>query len=273
MSTAKPKIEGTCDARFAGVKDVFMENFAEHDELGAGVAVYLDGEPVVDMWGGFRDAARTKRWTKDTLCAGFSISKAFVSVMGHMLIDRGLLEIDKPVAQYWPAFAQNGKADVTVRDIFTHRAGLVYVDADLKPGDLYDWETMTTAMAESARHPPFDAQPTYLNLTYGYLLGEVIRRIDGRTIGPFLRDEIAKPLGVDFAFALRDDQIARCAEIVPEAPPADAAMPADMAALTKSMRGLADGDGRFNLEVWRKAEVGAGSGHGTARGIARLFAC
>jgi CubicO group peptidase (beta-lactamase class C family) len=275
MNTPGPKIEGTCDARFAGVKDAFMENFAEHDELGASVAVYLDGEPVVDMWGGFRDAARTKRWAKDTLCASFSVSKAFVSVMGHMLIDRGLLEIDKPVAHYWPEFAQNGKEDVTVRDIFQHRAALAYVDADLKPGDIYDWETMTTALAESARHPPFDAQPTYLNLTYGYLLGEVIRRIDGRTIGPFMREEIARPLGIDFAFALRDDEIARCAEIVPEAPPegADIPMPADMEALTKSMRGLAEGNDRFNLEVWRKSEIGAGSGHGTARGIAKFFAC
>ena len=275
MSTANPKIEGTCDGRFAGVKEAFMKNFAEHDELGASVAVYFEGEPVVDMWGGFRDAGRTKRWSKDTLCASFSVSKAFVSVMGHMLIDRGLLDIEKPVAHYWPEFAQNGKDDVTVRDIFQHRAALAYVDADLKPGDIYDWETMTTALAESKRHPPFGDQPTYLNLTYGYLLGEVIRRIDGRTIGPFLREEVARPLGIHFAFGLRDDEIARCAEIVPEAPPAGADMPtpADMDALMKSMRGLAEGDDRFNIHAWRKSEVGAGSGHGTARGIAKFFAC
>ncbi len=275
MADAKPKIEGTCDGRFVAVKDAFVENFAEFDEIGASVAVYFDGEPVVDMWGGFRDAARTKRWAKDTLCASFSVSKAFVSVMGHMLIDRGLLDIDKPVAHYWPEFAQNGKADVTVRDIFTHRAALAYVDAELKPGDIYDWETMTTALAASARHAPFGEEPTYLNLTYGYLLGEVIRRIDGRTIGPFLREEIAKPLGVDFAFGLSGAQIARCAEIVPETPPAGAELPvpADMDGLMKSMRGLAEGDGRFNLDSFRKSEIGAGSGHGTARGVAKFFAC
>ena len=153
MSTANPKIEGTCDGRFAGVKEAFIKNFAEHDELGASVAVYFEGEPVVDMWGGFRDAGRTKRWSKDTLCGSFSISKAFVSVMAHMLVDRGLLNIEKSVAHYWPEFAQNGKDDVTVRDILQHRAALAYVDAELKPGDLYDWETMTTALAASARHP------------------------------------------------------------------------------------------------------------------------
>ncbi|MDA0368290.1 MAG: serine hydrolase [Proteobacteria bacterium] len=275
MSAPKPKIEGTCDGRFAAVKQAFIENFAEHDEIGASVAVYLDGEPVVDMWGGFRDAARQTPWAQDTLCASFSVSKAFVSVMGHMLIDRGLLDIDKPVAHYWPEFAQNDKADVLVRHIFEHRAALAYVDATLKPGDIYDWDTMTDALAKSARHPPFDKQPTYLNLTYGYLLGEVIRRIDGRTIGPFLREAIAKPLGVDFAFGLTDAQIARCAAIVPESPPQGATLPApaDMAALTKSMQGLAEGDGRFNLAGFRKSEIGAGSGHGTARGVAKFFAC
>ncbi len=275
MSDASPKIEGTCDAKFAAVKDIFAENFAEHDELGAAVAVYLDGKPVIDMWGGFRDAARTRRWSEDTMACGFSVSKAYVSVMGHMLADRGRLDLDKKVADYWPEFAQAGKEDVTVRQIFEHRTGLSYVDGELKPGDLYDWTTMTDALAKSARHPPFEAQPTYLNLTYGYLLGEVIRRIDGRTLGPFLREEIAKPLGADFFFALSDAEIARCATIVPEAPPADAELPqpADLAALMKSMQGLADSDDRFNLEVWRKAEVGAGSGHGTARGVAKFYAC
>jgi len=275
MNAPEPKIEGICDGRFIAVKEAFVENFVEHDEIGASVAVYLDGEPVVDMWGGFRDAARQTPWAQDTLCASFSVSKAFVSVMGHMLIDRGLLDIDKPVAHYWPEFAQNDKADVLVRHIFEHRAALAYVDADLKPGDIYDWDTMTDALAKSARHPPFDKQPTYLNLTYGYLLGEVIRRIDGRTIGPFLRAEIAKPLGVDFAFGLSDAEIARCATIVPESPPAGATLPvpADLDGLMKSMQGLAEGDDRFNLAGFRKSEIGAGSGHGTARGVAKFFAC
>lgn len=273
--TNEPKIEGTCDAAFAGVKDAFMENFAEHDELGAAVAVFIDGQPVIDMWGGFRDSARTQRWTQDTLACGFSISKAYVSVMGHILADRGKLDLDQPVAHYWPEFAQAGKEDVTVRDILTHRAALTYVDAALKPGDLYDWETMTRALEQSPRHEPLGKQPTYLNLTYGYLLGEVIRRIDGRTIGPFAREEITRPLNADFFFALSDAEIARCATIVPDPPPEGTSLrePPDPAAMDKSMQGLAEGDDRFNLKVWRKAQVGAGSGHGTARGVAKFFGC
>ena len=274
MSTDKPKIEGTCDAKFAGVKEAFVENFADHDEIGAGVAVYVDGQPVVDMWGGFRDAARTHRWDRDTMCASFSVSKAITSTMAHMLVDRGLLDVEKPVAHYWPEFAQAGKENVTIREVMTHRAALTYVDADLKPGDVYDWKTMTEALAKSARHAPFGAEPTYHNLTYGYLVGEVIRRIDGRTLGPFLREEIAGPLKADYFFGLTDAEIARCATVLPEKPPEGETPPTppDMAAVMKSMQGLADSPDRFNLEVFRKAEIGAGSGHGTARGTARIFA-
>jgi CubicO group peptidase (beta-lactamase class C family) len=259
---------GHRDAKFAAVAEVLRDNIAAGREVGAALAIYVDGKPVLDMWGGMADPDAGSAWAQDTIVCAFSVSKAFVATMGHMLIDRGDLDLDATVATYWPEFAQAGKGGILVRHLFDHRAALTYVDAELQPGDLYDWDTMTEALAASAPNWPPGETPVYMNLTFGYLLGEIVRRITGKRIGQFLREDLGGPLGLDYHFALSADVAARCAPVIRRGPPPpgpDVGSPAQLSA-----RGLgADED--FNSAAWRGAEIGAGSGHGTARSIARLL--
>ena len=290
MNTPGPKIEGTCDARFAGVKDAFMENFAEHDELGASVAVYLDGEPVVDMWGGFRDAARTKRWAKDTLCASFSVSKAFVSVMGHMLIDRGLLEIDKPVAHYWPEFAQNGKEDILVRWCLDHRAAIPVLTTDiLYPGAFLEYEPYIKAL--EVQEPLWEpgTRAAYHVHNQGFLLGEIMRRVTGKTVGPFLREHVTGPLGAEYYIGGMDtEEQSHVAEVLPNTKARlFAAKDTEMPEKPTTPEGWQDGavlrkfaflqnpnepwHTTMNSSTWRTCEIASGSGHGNARGVARVY--
>ncbi|MSO64734.1 MAG: class A beta-lactamase-related serine hydrolase [Alphaproteobacteria bacterium] len=265
--------EGTCDSRFFRLKRAFEANFSDGD-IGAAICVYLGGKPVVDLWGGRADPKKNKKWQADTLCASFSVSKAFVSTMGHMLIDRGQLDLEEPVAKYWPTFAKHGKDGIKVKHLFEHRAALVNVDQDLKPGQIYDWKLMVRALENSRPNWPYGRAPTYHSMTFGYLLGEVIRRIDGRPVGRFQREEIAGPLNVDFLFGLTAAEQRRCARVVAEARPDDylPPLPPNPAAAARSLQGVARGD-RYNAPSFRSAELGAGSGHGTARGVARFFAC
>ena len=259
---------GHCDTKFARVADVLRENISAGREAGAAVAVYAGGKPVVDIWGGMADPEAGAAWAEDTIVCAFSISKAFVSTMGHILIDRHELDLDATVATYWPEFAQSGKDGILVRHLFDHRAALTYVDADLQPGDVYDWDTMTAALAASAPNWPPGEAPVYMNLTFGYLLGEVIRRITGKRIGQFLREDLGGPLGLEYHFALTAEEDARCAPVIRRGPPPPAMESGSPAAL--SMRGLGANED-FNSSAWRGAEIGSGSGHGTARSIARLL--
>ena len=261
-------LAGQYDPKFSRVADVLRENIGESREVGAAVAVYADGKPVVDIWGGMADPNGGRAWQEDTIVCAFSISKAFVATMGHMLIDRGDLNLDTPVAAYWPEFAQAGKDGILVRHLFDHRAALLYVDADLQPGDLYDWDTMTAALAASAPNWPPGESPVYMNLTFGYLLGEVIRRVTGKRIGQFLREDLGGPLGLDYHFALTAEETARCAPVIRRGPPPPAPEPGGPA--ERSMRGLNAGED-YNSAAWRGAEIGAGTGHGTASSIARLL--
>lgn len=272
MDTRAITIQGSCDPAFGKVKDAFARNFTEQDEHGAAVAVYRHGKPIIDLWGGVADPRSGAPWQRDTMAAAFSISKAFTATAGHMAVERGLLDLDAPVARYWPEFGANGKDKILVRQLFTHQAGLYYIDADLKPGDAYDWDLVTRALAAQKPVGPVGETPVYHSMTFGYLIGEVLRRVTGKTIAPLVREWVTGPLDADFHFALTDAQIARCAHLVmgpmPNPPPPPRGQP-EIVALTS--RGGASGD-RINSEAFRKAQMGAGSGHGTARGIARFFA-
>ena len=172
-------VSGTCDARFAGVREVFADSLASGREVGAAVCVYSDGQPVVDLWGGMADPGTGRVWARDTIVSTFSVSKGVVSTMAHILIDRGELDPDAPVSRYWPEFAAAGKESMPVRTIMDHQAALCYVNRRLEPGDLYDWDLMTAALAETKPHWAWGEKPVYLNMTYGYLLGEVVRRPPG----------------------------------------------------------------------------------------------
>jgi CubicO group peptidase (beta-lactamase class C family) len=260
----KATVHGTCDDAFASVRDVFEASF-DKGEVGAAVAVYVDGERVVDLWGGWADGGRTRPWERDTIVNTFSTTKGMTATCAHRLIERGLVDVDAPVATYWPEFAQAGKDQVTVRHLLTHQAGLHTITADLPRDKRNDWDTVTAALA--AQEPAWEpgTRSMYHAVTFGYLVGEVVRRVDGRSLGTYFREEVAEPLGADFLIGFGPEHDARCAEVLPPPPTDDAAG----AAMGAAYGGMARG---ANSREWRAAEIPAANGHGTADGVARLYA-
>ena len=210
MTAAPVTIEGYCDPRFDRVREVFAENWDLFDEVGASIGVTIGGEPVVDLWGGWSDAARTQPWDRDTIVIVASTTKGLTGLCGNMLIDRGLLDPEAPVAKYWPEFAQNGKEGVLVKHLFDHRAGLPNMPRGVA-GD--DWDGVVGALATMRpRWEPGTAH-NYHAGTYGYLIGELIIRITGETTGEFLRREVCEPLGVDAWIGVPLELDDRCAEV------------------------------------------------------------
>ena len=192
--TTRLEINGECGSKFRAVQEVFEENFVSLGEVGASVAVYLDGKLVVDLWGGYADAARTHLWEQDTIVNVYSTTKGMTAICAHKLVDQGKLDLDAPVAFYWPEFAQAGKGEIPVRYLLSHRAGLPAVKAPLGPDAMFDWEAMTRALA--AQQPWWEpgTQHGYHAFTFGWLVGEVVRRISGRSLGTYFREEVAVPL-------------------------------------------------------------------------------
>jgi CubicO group peptidase (beta-lactamase class C family) len=212
-------IEGECDPRFAELSREFERNFAERGELGAAVAVTLGGRRVVDLWGGWRDADRTRPWTSDTLTVVMSCTKGPTALCAHLLAVSGELDFDAPVSRYWPQFAANGKESVLVRHLLTHQAGVPCLRDPLPPGAMLDWDEMVTRIAAER---PFWQPGTahgYHGLTYGWLGGEVVRRVSGQSIGEFFQREVADPVGVEFWIGLPESEHARFAPALAAAPP------------------------------------------------------
>ncbi|MFF1808129.1 serine hydrolase domain-containing protein [Streptomyces sp. NPDC058251] len=275
MSQLAPDVQGHCDARFSAVRAAFEENFRDRGELGAAVSVTLGGETVVDLWGGWADAARTRPWERETLVNVWSTSKGPTSLCAHILADRGLLDFDAPVAAYWPEFAAAGKESVLVRHLLSHRAGLAGLREPHTFAQLYDWEQTVERLA--AQEPWWEpgTRSGYHALTFGHLVGEVVRRISGMKPGAFLEREVTGPLGIDFTIGLPEKEAHRAAELVRSsaAPSAEQAAifaqlaPAALAALTNPVVGAAEA----NTPKWRAAEIPAANGHGTARAVAALY--
>ncbi|MFE6150316.1 serine hydrolase domain-containing protein [Streptomyces sp. NPDC057889] len=276
MTQHAPGIQGHCDARFDAVRAAFEENFDEREELGAAVTVLVDGAPVVDLWGGWADAARTRAWERDTVVNVWSTTKGPTALCAHILIDRGLLDPDAPVAAYWPEFAAAGKEGVLVRHLLSHRAGLAGLREPHSLEQLFDWELTTSRLA--AQEPWWEPGSVsgYHALTYGFLVGEVVRRVSGLLPGAFLEREVTGPLGIDFTIGLPDKEAGRAAELVhprAQATSEQAAIfaqlaPAALAALTNPIAGASEA----NTAAWRAAEIPAANGHGTARAVAALYA-
>ncbi|MGW6140545.1 serine hydrolase domain-containing protein [Streptomyces sp. NPDC055144] len=276
MTQHAPGIQGHCDARFDAVRAAFEENFEEREELGAAVTVLIDGAPVVDLWGGWADAARTRAWERDTVVNVWSTTKGPTALCAHILIDRGLLDPDAPVATYWPEFAAAGKEGVLVRHLLSHRAGLAGLRESHSLEQLFDWELTTSRLA--AQEPWWEPGSVsgYHALTYGFLVGEVVRRVSGLLPGAFLEREVTGPLGIDFTIGLPDKEAGRAAELVhprAQATSEQAAIfsqlaPAALAALTNPIAGASEA----NTAAWRAAEIPAANGHGTARAVAALYA-
>jgi CubicO group peptidase (beta-lactamase class C family) len=266
-------IDGMCDSRFSRVRDAFAENFARHG--GATVAVTVDGRLVVDLWAGHADAARTRPWTRDTIVNIASSTKGLTTICAHRLVDRGLLDLEAPVTTYWPEFAQAGKAALPVHFLLSHRAGLPAIDAPLPTEALYDWDRMTRALA--AQEPWWEpgTRHGYHAFTFGWLVGEVVRRITGKSLGTCWREEVAEPLGIDCHIGLAAEHDGRVAEFIP-IPPGQPdveqeliknAGPMVQKALNNPPHTVAD----MNTGAWRRAEIPAGNAHTTARALARVY--
>jgi CubicO group peptidase (beta-lactamase class C family) len=275
MTTA-PTIHGRCDPRFGAVREAFAANFAAGREVGASFAATVEGEVVVDLWGGWADAAATRPWERDTIVNVFSTTKAMTALCAHILVDRGQLDLDAPVARYWPEFAQAGKERITTRHLLTHSAGLAALRRPLPTEALYDRTRMVeTLAAETPWWEPGSAHG-YHALTYGYLVGEVVRRITRKTLGTFLRDEVTAPLAADFHIGLAPSEDARVAEMVPPSAAETAADPSP-ALDPQSLSGRALSNPPLRAEFanrpeWRRAEIPAANGHGNARSVARVMA-
>ncbi len=278
MSDGEITIHGTCAPSFEPVRAAFAANFAERDEIGASAAVVAGGEVVANLWAGWADPARTTPWQEDTLTNVWSTTKAMTSLCAHILIDRGELDPDAPVARYWPEFAAGGKADIPVRWIMGHQSGLTGLTQPLTVQDYYDWEKITTLLA--AQEPLFEPGSTsgYQPMTFGFLVGEVIRRITGQTCGVFFGSEIAGPLGADFHIGLPATELGRCSQMQGVRPSEDeqsamakAYANAHPAALAALLNPPLVGD-EANEDDWRIAELPAANGHGTALGLVTVFA-
>jgi len=281
-------VEGHCDPRFAPVREIFEASFANGEELGAAIACCVDGELVIDLWGGHHDPARTRPWRRDTLVNTYSTTKGMTAICAHQLVERGLLDLDAPVARYWPEFAAHGKDAIPVRWLLSHQAGLPAVRARLAPGALYDWDAMTAALA--AQEPWWEpgTRHGYHALTFGHLVGEVIRRASGQTVGAWFRENVAGPLDADYHIgldAMHDERVSDLhGSLAPPAAPGGGtlALPGPFGQFLKDMTDPATMTGaaflnppagaeHANTRAWRAAEIPAANGHGTATALARIY--
>lgn len=282
-------ISGQVAGGFEAVREAFAANFAERGDIGAAVCVYRDGRPVVDLWGGVADPQTGRPWERDTLQLVYSATKGPTATAAHLLAQRGELDLDAPVARYWPEFAANGKADITVRQIMSHRSGLVALDHPVPLEQALAWDPMIAALA--AQRPQWTPGTAhgYHGRTFGWLVGEVIRRVSGRTPGRFFAEEIAGPLEVDFFVGLPESERGRVSRMAYPQPAVDlstvplAAIPEAFRGLVAAMRdpesltnrafGVTDPtEIDFNSPEVQAAEIPASNGIGTARGLARMYA-
>jgi CubicO group peptidase (beta-lactamase class C family) len=262
------KINGFVDDRFAPVKEAFESNFTSGQENGAGFCMTVDGKTVVDIWGGYADEAQTRPWERDTIVNVYSTTKTMTALTALYLADKGALDFAAPVSKYWPEFAANGKADVTVAHLMSHSAGLSGWKEPLVREDLYDWEKATSLLAAQAPYWKPGTAPGYHAMTQGYLVGEVIRRVAGETVGTVFRKQIAEPLGADFHIGLPSTEDHRVADLTPPPPGAGLGQGTtdELVANMSNNPPLNPLDTR--TRAWRGAEIPAAGGTGNARSVA-----
>jgi CubicO group peptidase (beta-lactamase class C family) len=280
MTTAT-EIHGICKPGYERVREAFARNFEEHDEVGAALSLVVKGETVVDLWGGHADASRTRPWEQDTIVNTYSTTKGITTVCALRLVEQGKLDLDRPVAEYWPEFGQNGKETIPVRWLLSHRAGLPAVDNLIPLEQSFEWTPLVDALA--AQKPWWEPGTAfgYHALTFGHLVGEVIRRVSGKTLGAYWRDEFAEPLGLDFHVGFGPEHDARCADMIPApipvfdpnsplavalANPASVTFKAFFVSPLPMVQPL-----YMNSRQWRASEMPAANGHGTARALATLY--
>jgi CubicO group peptidase (beta-lactamase class C family) len=276
------EIGGAVESGFEGVRDAFAQNFAENGEIGAGYSLYVDGRKVVDLWGGTADVSTGAPYTADSLQLVFSTTKGATAACANLLAQRGELDIDAPVAKYWPEFAQAGKENIPVRWLLSHKAGLPTVDATLTAEEVFAWDPIIHALEVQEPYWEPGTAHGYHAVTYGYLVGEVVRRITGKSLGTFWHEEIAEPLGLEFWIGLPPEQEHRVAPLVALGAGDGSAEAIDLTALlgpdalisrALSLNGAFGnlGDG-YNSPALHAAEMPAANGITNARSLARFYA-
>lgn len=269
---ADGSVGGFTNDRFAAAREGFEANLASGADVGASFAATLEGETVIDIWGGWADEAKTRPWEKDTIVNVYSTTKTMTALTALLLADRGELDFDAPVAKYWPEFAQADKSRVKVSHLMSHSAGLSGWKEPITKQDLYDWDKVTALLA--AQEPFWEPGTAsgYHALTQGYLVGEVVRRITDRSLGAVFREEIAEPLGADFHIGLPASEDGRVAELIPP-PPGGAIGDGEQSPLVANMSSNPGVDvSETRTRAWRAAEIPAAGGHGNARSIAEIHA-
>jgi CubicO group peptidase (beta-lactamase class C family) len=270
-------VAGLVEPGFEPVHNAFVRNFVEQGEIGAACCVYRDGRPVVDLVGGTADAATGRAWSDDTIVLTYSCTKGVTAVCANLLIQRGLLDPDAPVADSWPEFAVNGKENIPVRYLLSHRAGLPVVEGDFTLDEALAWTPVVDALAAQAPiWEPGTAHGYHLR-SYGWLVGELIRRVTGRTVGRFFAEEIAAPLGLQYWIGLPEALEPRVAPVVPPAAAMDVAMleqlmPPEAVAAIRGPSDLFAYDEMWNRRELHAAELPSSNGIGDARSLARLYA-
>jgi CubicO group peptidase (beta-lactamase class C family) len=283
VTTMSIEIQGTVADGYGRVADAFEQNFAERGEVGAAFALYVDGEPVVDIWAGTADTATGRAWTEDTLQLVYSTTKGAAAICIARLAEAGAIAYDEAVATYWPEFAANGKASITVADVMSHRAGLPFVDAPLTFDDLMAVTPVVEALAAQEPHWVPGSTHGYHALTYGWLAGELVRRVDGRRIGQYFAEEVAAPLGLQFWIGLPESEEPRVARLEAAAPPTDPealalmleiAGPGTMGFKALFMNGvmMSGPADPFNSREVHATEMPAANGITDARSLARMYA-
>lgn len=267
-----PEIHGICAPEFAAVRDTFAANFRERGEHGAAVAVFKDGAKAVDLWGGWADAAKTRPWREDTIVCMMSVGKGMAALCIWMLADRGLIDIDAPVARYWPEFAGGGKGAITVRTLITGKAGLLYAD-HAPDGAGYDWDVMIAALEKQEPCWEPGTSHGYHSATAGYLFGELVKRVDGRPIDAFLQDEVCVPLGADYGYGTRGADPDRVADIIPNPDSHTFVQTRDPSTkLGRAWRMRPKSEDHYNDSNMRNGLMPSTNGHGNARAVAKIFA-
>ncbi len=263
--TSPTAIHGVCEPAFAPLRAAFEASFAEGLEIGASLGACVRGRPVVDLWAGHADAARTRPWERDTIVRVSSTTKIPLTICMLMLVDRGLITLDAPVASYWPAFAAGGKATVTLRDVLSHQAGVPGLDPPPSPSDWWEWDKICARIAAEPHWFGGERKLAYHMITTGHILGEVMRRVDGRTPGQFFQDEIAGPADIDLQIGIREKPtLARCAAVVRQPP--DGPPPFDAMGMRVIMS-VPMGDGSWESN---HAEFPSGNASTNGRALARL---
>jgi len=273
----KVEVRGNVERGFEPVLEAFRANFEKHDEVGAACCLYHEGRAVVDLWGGHADAARERAWEEGTLQLVFSATKGVTAICAHRLVERGELDLDAPVARYWPEFAANDKAEISVRQVLSHRAGLAMIEADLSLEQVLAWDPVVEAIAAQAPNWKPGTAHGYHVRSFGWITGEIVRRITGEPIGDFFARELARPLDLEFWIGLPEEQLPRVAELITPESGLDK-LAEILGADSLTARALTGPSNLFDYgPMWNRPELlqavmPSSNGVGSARSLARLYA-